>query len=142
MSLDRLDGSSLSEVKGLLEANDLPVSDLTADVILMGRRSGGRLVGVVGLEALGSVGLLRSLAVETSERGGGLGGKLVSAVEQLAREAGIGELYLLTTTAEPYFARRGYQRLTREAAPAAIRQTTEFSSICPASSAFMRKVLV
>lgn len=141
MRVTPLGPGSLDEVKALLTANGLPVSDLTAEVHLLGGRLDGRLVGVVGLEACGEVGLLRSLAVETAHRGGGLGSELVAAVEQLASDRGIAGLYLLTTTAEPWFARRGYQRLPREAAPDGIRSTAEFSSICPASSAFMRKPL-
>jgi protein-tyrosine-phosphatase len=50
-------------------------------------------------------------------------------------------LYLLTTTAEPFFAKHGYARAAREAAPAAIRATREFSGICPSSSAFMSRDL-
>ena len=141
MSVAPLDPGSLDEVKALLAANGLPESDLTAEVRLLGERLDGRLVGVVGLEARGEVALLRSLAVESTHRGGGLGSELVAAAERLAGEEGVLDLYLLTTTAETWFARRGYQRLPREAAPDGIRSTAEFSSICPASSAFMRKAL-
>jgi len=141
MSVASLDPVSLDEVKALLAASELPVSDLTAQVRFLGERLDGQLVGVVGLEARGEVALLRSLAVAATHRGGGLGSELVAAVERLASQEGILDLYLLTTTAETWFARRGYQRLPREAAPDGIRSTAEFSSICPASSAFMRKVL-
>jgi amino-acid N-acetyltransferase len=95
----------------------------------------------VGLEGRSGVGLLRSLAVEQSRRGTGLGTELVGTLERMAAAEGVTDLYLLTTTAESFFARRGYQRVPRESAPAVIRETTEFSSICPASSAFMRKGL-
>lgn len=141
MSVAPLDPSGLEAARALLESSGLPVSDLTAEVRLLGERLEGRVVGVVGLEVHGTTGLLRSLAVETAQRGSGLGSELVSAVERLAIETGIRDLYLLTTTAEPFFARRGYRRLPREAAPEGIRKTAEFSSICPTSSAFMRKVL-
>lgn len=141
MSVASLDPVSLDEVKALLAASELPVSDLTAQVRFLGERLDGQLVGVVGLEARGEVALLRSLAVAATHRGGGLGSELVAAVERLASQEGILDLYLLTTTAETWFARRGYRRLPREAAPDGIRSTAEFSSICPASSAFMRKAL-
>jgi amino-acid N-acetyltransferase len=141
VSIASLEPSSLAEAKALLEASGLPTSDLTPEVRLLGERDGDRLVGVVGLEARGAVGLLRSLAVEPGRRGGGLGSELVTALENVAAGGGITELYLLTTTAEAFFARRGYQRVPREAAPAGIRGTAEFASICPASSAFMTKRL-
>jgi hypothetical protein len=35
----------------------------------------------------------------------------------------------------------GYQRADRDAAPAAIRSTSEFTSLCPASAVFLRKRL-
>jgi amino-acid N-acetyltransferase len=50
-------------------------------------------------------------------------------------------LFLLTTTAEGFFARLGYLHATRDVAPPAIRSTKEFAGICPASSAFMSKQL-
>jgi amino-acid N-acetyltransferase len=50
-------------------------------------------------------------------------------------------IYLLTTTAEEFFARRGYRRTERSSAPVAIRNTREFAGICPVSSAFMNKLL-
>jgi N-acetylglutamate synthase-like GNAT family acetyltransferase len=50
-------------------------------------------------------------------------------------------IFLLTTTAEAFFARRGYGRIAREHAPESIRTTCEFADICPASSALMVKTL-
>jgi amino-acid N-acetyltransferase len=141
MSVTPLDPSGREAAKALLEASGLPVSDLTSEIQLLGEWYEGGLVGVIGLEVRGATALLRSLAVATTRRGSGRGSGLVSAAERLAIASGIRELYLLTTTAESFFARRGYQRLPREAAPDGIRRTVEFSSICPTSSAFMRKVL-
>ena len=98
-------------------------------------------MGVVGVEVYGSVGLLRSLAVEPSHRKSGLGVSLVSNAETWAAEQGVETLYLLTTTAAQFFARRGYEAVPRSEAPAAIAATAQFSDLCPASSTFMRKVL-
>ncbi|HXI21293.1 MAG TPA: hypothetical protein VNH46_09420, partial [Gemmatimonadales bacterium] len=56
-----------------------------------------------------------------------------------ARARGIVDLYLLTSTAEPFFGRRGYRVADRGAAPEAIRRTAEFASLCPSSCAFMHK---
>ena len=50
-------------------------------------------------------------------------------------------LYLLTTTAEEFFARCGYEPIDRSRVPEAIRATAEFQSLCPASSVCMRKRL-
>jgi amino-acid N-acetyltransferase len=85
--------------------------------------------------------LLRSLAVAPAWQGQGLGSALVAHAEQAARQRGIAALYLLTPTAEAFFARRGYVRLPREAAPSVLRQTTEFASLCPASAVCLTRTL-
>ncbi len=141
MTIAPLGPECRAEVIRLLEANRLPVSDLTDRIEMLGVWQESRLVGVVGLEPLGDVGLLRSLAVDASARGAGLGGRLVERLEALASGEGIGSLYLLTATAEAFFAQLGYACVPRALAPAAIQGTTEFSSICPSSSALMCKVL-
>ena len=97
--------------------------------------------GVVGLELFGAIALLRSLAVVSSRQRVGLGSKLVAHAEDYARSHGIKSLYLLTNTAESFFKHRGYKRTGRDDAPPAIRETKEFSEICPVSSAFMVKHL-
>lgn len=132
-----------SDVEALLTEAQLPVADLAGSrsLTLFGIRDGGRLLGVVGVEVYGSVGLLRSLAVEPTHRHSGLGVSLVSNAEAWAAEQEVEALYLLTTTAAQFFARRGYEAVSRSEAPAAIAATAQFSNLCPASSAFMRKVL-
>lgn len=132
-----------SEVESLLIEVGLPVSDLTSSPSLnfLGLREGGRLVGVVGIEIYGSVGLLRSLAVTPARRHAGLGLGLVSSAESWAAERGINTLCLLTTTAADFFARLGYEVIPRSEAPAAIAATAQFADLCPVSSTFMRKVL-
>ena len=131
-------------VKQLLSESGLPIEDITAQHLqdFFGCGSGPKLEGVIGLELYGDVALLRSLAVASSRRGTGVGSGLVAHAERHARDQGVQSLYLLTTTAEAFFMRRGYARIPREDAPAAIKGTKEFSGICPASSAFMVKQLM
>jgi len=130
-------------VKELLASAQLPTSDITPDHIanFFGAWSGSTLVGVVGIEPHGSVALLRSLAVAASKRGAGLGSRLLEQAEQYAAEGGIHSVFLLTTTAESFFTKRGYSKISREAAPEAIRNTKEFAGICPSSSVLMVKQL-
>jgi amino-acid N-acetyltransferase len=133
----------LSAVVALLSAARLPTEDLTErhceHFFYFG--SASRPDGVVGLELFGDVALLRSLVVADEHRGTGAGSQLLAHAERDARARGVERLYLLTTTAESFFARRGYTCTARDAAPEAIRATREFSGICPSSSAFMVKVL-
>ena len=130
-------------VKRLLNESQLISSDLTPEHLkhFFGLGTKEEPEGVVGLELFDSVALLRSLAVVSSRRRAGLGSKLVVHAEEYARNKGIKTLYLLTNTAESFFKHRGYQLTTRDDAPSAIRETKEFSEICPVSSAFMVKQL-
>ena len=97
--------------------------------------------GLVGCEIYGNDGLLRSLAVTHDNRGSGTGSALVEHVEAYARKQGVRVMYLLTTTAEEFFARRGYSPVDRNQVPDSIRSTSEYCDICPASSAIMVKHL-
>jgi amino-acid N-acetyltransferase len=101
-------------------------------------RDATRLVGVCGVEVCGDDGLLRSVAVDPDYRGEGIGVLLVAGAQELARRLKLEALYVLTTTAEAFFRRQGFQDFAREKAPEAVRSSWEFSSGCPASSAFMR----
>ena len=127
----------------LLEDARLPAVDLTDELVedffCIGSRTSP--VGLVGLQSLGENALLRSLVVASGIRSRGAGTALVGTAESHAKSRGVRELYLLTTTAEDFFARRGYARIARDDAPEAIRCTREFADICPAGSAFMRKAL-
>jgi len=102
---------------------------------------GPQMAGVVGLELLGDVALLRSLAVPAEYRGRWIGSQLTCKAEAYARSQGVEVLYLLTLTAEVFFARRGYRVVGRDTAPAAIQETTEFRSLCPDSAVCMVKHL-
>ena len=134
---------SLACAVELLQRAGLPTTDLTdahlAHFFYCGPESTPS--GLIGLELHGSDALLRSLVVAPELRSSGLGGALVEHAEVYASGAGVRSIYLLTTTAEPFFRRRGYALADRLSAPALVQRTDEFASICPASSAFMVKHL-
>ena len=134
--------ADLPRIRQLLLDNTLPVEDLeTASIGFLVAEDGDRLLGAVGLETFGDVALLRSLVVAAEGRGTGVGSRLTEAAEALAATMGIGELALLTTTAAPFFARRGWQVVPRDALPAGVQRSGEFRSICPASATAMVKPL-
>ena len=95
--------------------------------------------GVIGLEIHGADGLLRSLAVESAVQGQGCASSLYKQLEKYSRSMGIKTLYLLTETAEEYFERKGFHSISRELASDSIKQTREFSGLCPDSATLMRK---
>lgn len=127
----------------LLQRADLPTSDLTEahmrHFFYIG--SPTALVGLVGVEFHGPDALLRSLVVVPECRSRGMGARLVERAEAYARDRGSVAVYILTTTAESFFRARGYVTASREQAPVGIKETSEFSSLCPASSAFLSKRL-
>ncbi len=125
----------------LLTENALPIADISASTPLQffGIRDGGTLVAVVGLELYPPFGLLRSLAVRSSFRKRGLAHELVSFAESWSAAQGVESLFLLTTTADQLFLGLGYSLVSRDKAPSAIQATSQFSSLCPASSAFLSK---
>jgi amino-acid N-acetyltransferase len=142
LALEPADEGTLDYVESLLEANGLPTSDVRSKpgCFYVAREDGER-VGVGGVETCGAAGLLRSVAVERSTRGEGLGTAICERLETVARDAGIETLYLLTTTASGFFAGLGYEEVSRDDAPAGIRETTEFADLCPESAVCMRKRL-
>ena len=95
------------------------------------------LTGSAGLEVLGAVGLLRSVAVRPDCRGQYLASQLVDQARQHALATGLTDVYLITTTADGYFERLGFIPVLREAVPESISQTRQFSELCPDSAKVM-----
>lgn len=132
-----------SVILSLLAASKLPTGDLHPDGIarFIVAESGNTLVGVCGLDVFGTAGLPRSLAVQPQWRGCGIGERLIAGIEQRARKAGIDALYLLTTTAQAYLKRLGYEDVRRDVVPEAIAAHPQFCGLCPASAKCMSKRL-
>lgn len=133
---------SARAVSKLLKTARLPIEDLPEGLehfLAVGDTANPD--GVVGLQIFGDVALLRSLVVAASARGCGLGKYLVAAAEDRARAHGVRRVFLLTDTAEEFFAALGYDTIERSLAPGAIRRTAQFSDLCPACAAFMVKQL-
>jgi amino-acid N-acetyltransferase len=129
-------------IAALLRDADLPHEDFADHLanFLAARREDG-VVGAVGFERHGQDALLRSLVVAPAHRGTGLGGELVDRLAAEARRRGVKQFYLLTTTAEAFFARRGFRKIAHQAVPAAIVGTKEFNSLCPNSAICMTRAV-
>lgn len=150
VSLRRTGPDDVDRVERLLRANGLPHRDVRekADRFFLGidedddgSDGENELVGVGGVEAFGTAGLLRSVVVPEEKRGRGYGTALCDALEARARQGGIRTLYLLTTTAAPFFRDRRYTETDREAVPVSVRESTEFAELCPATATCLRKEL-
>lgn len=120
----------------------LPVEDVERHIErFMVAKDANGLVGVAGLESTGRCALLRSVAVPEERRGEGIADKLCDALLARAKRNGVSDVYLLTTDAAEYFARLGFEPVSRAAAPREIAATQEFARLCPASAAVMAKKL-
>ena len=93
-----------------------------------------RIVGAAALECYDDGALLRSVVVEASARGLGIGKRLTMAAVEQARSLELPAVYLLTTTAAAFFPKLGFELTTREAVPPSVRQSIEFQSACPGSA--------
>ena len=136
-------GRDRAEILALLSSGGLPVRDVDSSGALrfLVAEMDSEVVGCIGREVHGPHALLRSFAVAAGLRNGGVGSTLFREAESRCRAEGVREAYLLTTTAESFFVRRGFARLDRKLAPEAIQATSEFTSTCPVSAAFMVKHL-
>jgi amino-acid N-acetyltransferase len=139
--------SDVPAIHDLLTRADLPTDDVAelvgahADAFVVAETddAGPRVIGVAGVEGRGPAALLRSVVVDAALHGRGIGRELVERVMERAMSSGVTELYLLTTTAEPYFGRLGYQPIERSAVPAAIARTHEFTTACPSTATVMMR---
>jgi amino-acid N-acetyltransferase len=131
--------SDIPAIDSLLLASQLPAGGAKESVAnFFVAEDKGKLVGVGGLENCGgNVGLLRSFAVLPEYRNQGIAKQLYEQVIAHARQSGISNLYLLTTTAQDYFARFGFAAIARSKAPEAIRNTQQFRELCPDSAVLM-----
>jgi amino-acid N-acetyltransferase len=134
--------ADMPDVLALLERCQLPTAGLIdhVDETLVARGAGG-VVGSVALEIYEDGALLRSVAVDPGARGMGLGVRLTDAAVERARARGVTALYLLTTTAEQFFPKFGFETIGRTEVPPGVRQSVEFTSACPSSATVMRKPL-
>jgi len=132
--------ADLPAVERLLAENDLPlegVSDNFARFIVA--EDEGAVVGAIGLENFASVALLRSAVVARDHRGTGVGSQLVEQALERAEREGVNEIYLLTTTAEGYFPRFGFDRTERSGVPDALKASHEFRGACPETAVVMTR---
>ena len=141
LSIRRAGQSDWAGIRQLLQARNLPLDGaephLESFLVATEERTGA-VVGVVGLERYGNVGLLRSVAVAESLGKHGVGTALVQTSIERARAGGIRALFLLTTTAADWFPRFGFISVRREDLPASMALSAELRGACPASAVPMR----
>ena len=130
--------NDLPAVLELLEANELPTAGVEDHLEHFQLEFANKnLIGCAGLEVHGQAGLLRSVAVSENHRSTGLGKRLVRAVLEHAKAHHLSSLSLLTTTAQDYFPRFGFQITSRASLPESLHASAEFRGFCPDSAIAM-----
>lgn len=143
MAIERATASDLPEVLKLLEHHHLPLDGVRdhLDSMVVAKHD-GRVVGVAAAELYADGALLRSVAVDPALQGKGVGHQLTEAVLHIVRQRNAAVVFLLTTTAEKFFPRFGFESIARSDVPATVQQSIEFQGACPASAVVMRKQLI
>ena len=135
--------ADLSAIKQLLTHNSLPLQGVDEHwKTFVVARDDGRVVGCGGSEAYQFAALIRSVAVVDDYRSKGVGRRIVRQLIDRLASRGIREFYLLTTTAEGYFKKRGFKTIDRDEVHPQLLDSREFQGACPASAVCMRLVML
>jgi amino-acid N-acetyltransferase len=133
----------LEAIKELLVGSNLPVQGVDDHwKTFVIARDGDEIVGCGGAEAYQFAALIRSVAVKPEYRSQGVGRRLVRQLLDRLASRGLREFYLLTTTAEDYFKRRGFKPIDRDEVHPQLLASREFQDACPESAVCMRLVML
>ena len=142
MVIEAAGDRDLLEVRTLLARHHLPLDGVDEHVrTMVVARDGSQIVGTAAVELYADGALLRSVAVDPAQQGRQLGHQLTEAALLLAQTHGADAVFLLTTTAEKYFPKFGFEQITRADVPVSVQASLEFQLACPASAVVMRKRL-
>jgi len=142
ITVRRANPKDLPFVTSLLTSENLPILGVQEHLeTFFVAEDADEVVGVIGLEAYGETGLLRSAIVERTRRGLGIGEKLYQRLIEFARTAGVKRLVLLTNTAEGYFRRKGFTTIPQSSVRGSVTSSVEFSGACPSHAVCMELVL-
>jgi len=134
--------ADVDAIKQLLVENDLPVAGVDDHwKTFVVAREGEQIVGCGGSEAYRNAALIRSIAVAPEHRSRGIGRLLVRQLIDRLSSRGIREFYLLTTTAQEYFKKRGFKKCDRDEVHPQLLASREFQDACPKSAVCMRLVM-
>ncbi|HEX2026135.1 MAG TPA: GNAT family N-acetyltransferase, partial [Actinomycetota bacterium] len=96
------------------------------------------VVATAAADVRGVDAYLRSVAVATTNRGANLGTLVVAAAVRAARGRSAERIWLVTETAEAFFARLGFEKVDRATLPG---WAAERSAHCPETGVAMRRDL-
>lgn len=133
----------LDAIKALLESSGLPTAGVDEHwKTFIVAREEGAVVACGGAEAYQFAALIRSIAVAPTHRSHGLGRRIVRQLLDRLASRGLREFYLLTTTAEEYFRKRGFKPIDRDEVHPQLLSSREFQDACPSTATCMRLVML
>lgn len=138
VAIARASAADLPDILSLLERAKLPRAGVPENLEgFVVAKEGDRIVGCAALEQYGKCGLLRSVVVDVTMRGLGLGQQLTQAMLTRARERNLARIYLLTETAQDFFPKFGFRVVKRDTVDGGVKQSVEFTSACPDTAVAM-----
>jgi amino-acid N-acetyltransferase len=135
--------ADLEPIKALLLASGLPTAGVDEHwKTFIVAREGDKVVACGGAEAYQFAALIRSVAVDANYRSHGIGRRIVRQLLDRLASRGLREFYLLTTTAEEYFRKRGFKPIDRDEVHPQLLSSREFQDACPSTATCMRLVML
>lgn len=101
----------------------------------------GGVIGAIGVEIYGDVGLLRSAVVRKGLQRQGIGRQLYDTLVISAKSKKMKKMILLTTTAAEYFSQKGFRKIEKATVQGPVTSSAEFTGACPSTATCMEKEL-
>jgi len=142
ITIQQANSDHLVEIKEILTSHNLPNDDIDGHIenFLVASKNGS-VIGMVGVEIYDQMALLRSFGVKNEYQGTGVGTMLFDEMLKRIKNKSVKKVFLLTTTAEGYFYKKGFVRFQRNNVPEKIQDSHEFKIACPSSAVCMRLML-
>jgi N-acetylglutamate synthase-like GNAT family acetyltransferase len=140
VTIEKASLACLDDVLEILSQVNLPHDGVKEHFggFLIARSGGGKILGCIGLERHGELGLLRSAAVLSEYQGQWIGNKLVRELLKRAAGEGVTEVVLLTTTAQEYFQNKfGFKEARRSGYEKRLADSPEWNLPRCSSAVFM-----
>jgi N-acetylglutamate synthase-like GNAT family acetyltransferase len=140
VTIEKASPACLNDVLEILSQANLPHDGVKEHFggFIIARSGGGKILGCVGLERHGELGLLRSAAVLSEYQGQWIGYKLIRELLKRAASEGITEVVLLTTTAREYFQNKfGFKEAKRSSYDERLANSPEWNLPRCSSAVFM-----
>ncbi len=121
-----------SQIRRLLSECGLPTLYIHRYLkSFMVAKAAKRVVGVIGVEVYGRVGLLRSLCVEQAYRSRGIAKMLNAEILAYAQARKMERFYMFTLSAEKFASKLGFHKIDKRRIPKSIRLTWQFRKLKP-----------